>query len=192
MVTGLVGQACAAAQGAAASAGIPLTHRDHAAMLVFATGHLQGEEGERTVALDWAALARPRQTVVIYMGVGTLPTICTQLIAHGLPASTPLPEVLHHAAVRAFFQAEQAVLHRRREFTSAQAQGGRLVVKGVDDVALRTRQAVVKRQERGGFDNGHKGFLECHAGGKVCINGVIVKSFGKAHKKPVQRPPREG
>ncbi|WP_024813082.1 uroporphyrinogen-III C-methyltransferase [Acidovorax sp. JHL-3] len=78
-----------AAQGAAASAGIPLTHRDHAAMLVFATGHLQGEEGERTVALDWAALARPRQTVVIYMGVGTLPTICTQLIAHGLPASTP-------------------------------------------------------------------------------------------------------
>ena len=78
-----------APQGAPASAGIPLTHRDHAAMLVFATGHLQGEEGERTVALDWAALARPRQTVVIYMGVGTLPTICTQLIAHGLPASTP-------------------------------------------------------------------------------------------------------
>jgi uroporphyrin-III C-methyltransferase len=78
-----------AAQGAAAATGIPLTHRDHAAMLVFATGHLQGEEGERTVALDWAALARPRQTVVIYMGVGTLPTICTQLIAHGLPASTP-------------------------------------------------------------------------------------------------------
>ena len=78
-----------AAQGAAASAGIPLTHRDHAAMLVFATGHLQGEEGERTVALDWAALARPHQTVVIYMGVGTLPIICAQLIAHGLPASTP-------------------------------------------------------------------------------------------------------
>ena len=78
-----------AAQGAAASAGIPLTHRDHAAILVFATGHLQGEEGERTVALDWAALARPRQTVVIYMGVGTLPIICAQLIAHGLPASTP-------------------------------------------------------------------------------------------------------
>ena len=78
-----------AAQGAAAATGIPLTHRDHAAMLVFATGHLQGEEGERTVALDWAALARPHQTVVIYMGVGTLPIICAQLIAHGLSASTP-------------------------------------------------------------------------------------------------------
>lgn len=78
-----------AAQGAAAAMGMPLTHRDHAAMLVFATGHLQGPEGERTVALDWAALARPRQTVVIYMGVGTLPVICTQLIAHGLPPDTP-------------------------------------------------------------------------------------------------------
>ena len=78
-----------AAQGAAASVGIPLTHRDHAGMLVFATGHLQGEEGERTVALDWDALARPRQTVVIYMGVGTLPTICEQLMRHGLPPDTP-------------------------------------------------------------------------------------------------------
>ena len=52
--------------GAAACAGIPPTHRDHAGMLVFATGHLQGEDGERTVALDWDALARPRQTVVIH------------------------------------------------------------------------------------------------------------------------------
>lgn len=90
-----VGIACetvpgiSAAQGAAASSGIPLTHRDHAGMLVLATGHLQGEEGERTVALDWEALARPRQTVVIYMGVGTLPTICAQLMAHGLPGDTP-------------------------------------------------------------------------------------------------------
>ena len=78
-----------AAQGASAAMGMPLTHRDHAAMLVFATGHLQGPEGERTVALDWPALARPRQTVVIYMGVGTLAVICAQLIAHGLPADTP-------------------------------------------------------------------------------------------------------
>ena len=78
-----------AAQGAAAATGIPLTHRDHAAMLVFATGHLQGEEGERTVALDWDALARPRQTVVIYMGVGTLPTICAELVKHGMAPDMP-------------------------------------------------------------------------------------------------------
>ena len=78
-----------AAQGASASTGIPLTHRDHAAMLVFATGHLQGEGEERMVALDWAALARPHQTVVIYMGVGTLPVICAKLVEHGLSGHTP-------------------------------------------------------------------------------------------------------
>ena len=75
-----------AAQGAGAYAGIPLTHRDHAATLVFATGHLRGESD---VALDWELLARPRQTVVIYMGIGTLPIICAELQRHGLPGDTP-------------------------------------------------------------------------------------------------------
>ncbi len=75
-----------AAQGAAAAAGIPLTHRDHSRALVLATGHLQDN---RVVDLDWEMLARPNQTVVIYMGLGTLPIICEQLIAHGLAASTP-------------------------------------------------------------------------------------------------------
>lgn len=76
-----------AAQAAAAQAGMPLTHRDHAASVVLATGHRRGDALE--LDMDWAALARPRQTVVIYMGVGTLPTVCAQLIAHGLPPDTP-------------------------------------------------------------------------------------------------------
>lgn len=75
-----------AAQGAGACAGIPLTHRDHAGTLVLATGHLRGDND---TALDWPLLARPRQTVVFYMGVATLPTICAQLAAHGLPSTTP-------------------------------------------------------------------------------------------------------
>jgi len=75
-----------AAQGAAAACGIPLTHRDHARALILTTGHLQED---RQIDLDWAMLARPRQTVVIYMGLGTLAIICEQLIAHGLAASTP-------------------------------------------------------------------------------------------------------
>ncbi|MGZ5156296.1 MAG: uroporphyrinogen-III C-methyltransferase [Caldimonas sp.] len=78
-----------AAQGAAACAGIPLTHRDHAATLVFATGHLRSRGDERVVDLDWPMLARPRQTVVIYMGVGALPVICEQLIRHGMSPDTP-------------------------------------------------------------------------------------------------------
>ncbi|MBL0151855.1 MAG: uroporphyrinogen-III C-methyltransferase [Ideonella sp.] len=82
-----------AAQGAAAMAGMPLTHRDHACSLVLTTGHLRqdahGDAGDRIVDLDWDLLARPRQTVVVYMGVGTLPIICGKLIEHGLPADTP-------------------------------------------------------------------------------------------------------
>ena len=39
--------------------------------------------------LDWDALARPNQTVVIYMGLLGLPILCAQLIAHGLAAATP-------------------------------------------------------------------------------------------------------
>jgi len=78
-----------AAQGASAATGIPLTHRDHAESLVYATGHLRGEGEARTVDLDWPLLSRPRQTVVIYMGVGTLPVISAQLQAHGLSGDTP-------------------------------------------------------------------------------------------------------
>ena len=74
-----------AAAGCAAYAGIPLTHRDHAQTVVFATGHLK----DGSVALDWPALARPAQTVVFYMGVGGCAEICRQMVAHGLPSEHP-------------------------------------------------------------------------------------------------------
>jgi len=74
-----------AACGVASYAGIPLTHRDHAQSCLFVTGHLK----DGSCNLDWPALARPRQTVVIYMGLGGLAEICTQLVAHGMPADTP-------------------------------------------------------------------------------------------------------
>ena len=74
-----------AAAGCAAYAGFPLTHRAHAQAVVFVTGHLKNH----TVELDWPALARPRQTVVFYMGIGGAEEICHQMIAHGLPSQTP-------------------------------------------------------------------------------------------------------
>lgn len=92
-----------AAAGMAAATGIPLTHREHAQTATFATGHLK----DGTVDLDWASLARPHQTVVIYMGLGALEIICRQLVAHGLPASTPA------AVVQAATTPEQRIVTGR-------------------------------------------------------------------------------
>jgi len=78
-----------AASGCASYAGIPLTHRDHAQSVRFVAGHLK----ENRVDLDWAALAREDQTLVIYMGLIGLPNICIQLEAHGMPASMPVAVV---------------------------------------------------------------------------------------------------
>jgi uroporphyrin-III C-methyltransferase len=78
-----------AAQAASSLAGIPLTHREHAQSVVLATGHLQGEAGERHVDLDWPSLVHRQQTLVIYMGLGALPIISEQLIAHGMAPDTP-------------------------------------------------------------------------------------------------------
>lgn len=75
-----------AASGCAAYAGIPLTHRDYAQSCVFITGHLQAGKLE----LNWEALVQPGQTIAVYMGVGAVKVLCSELIAHGMNSSTPV------------------------------------------------------------------------------------------------------
>jgi uroporphyrin-III C-methyltransferase/precorrin-2 dehydrogenase/sirohydrochlorin ferrochelatase len=75
-----------AANGCSSYAGIPLTHRDYAQSCVFVTGHLK----DGSVDLNWKALAHPHQTVVFYMGLHGAPTLCKEMVAHGLSASTPV------------------------------------------------------------------------------------------------------
>ncbi|WP_444995253.1 siroheme synthase CysG [Aliikangiella sp. IMCC44359] len=74
------------AAGASNYCGIPLTHRDYAHSVTFVTGHLKNDSCD----LNWKALAHKHQTLVIYMGLSALETISQNLVAHGLPSSTPV------------------------------------------------------------------------------------------------------
>jgi uroporphyrin-III C-methyltransferase/precorrin-2 dehydrogenase/sirohydrochlorin ferrochelatase len=74
-----------AASGCSAYTGIPLTHRDHAQSVRFITGHLK----DNSTNLNWAELAQPNQTLVFYMGLKGLSTICRSLVDVGRAASTP-------------------------------------------------------------------------------------------------------
>lgn len=73
-----------AAAGCSSYAGIPLTHRDYAQSVTFATGHLK----DGSINLNWKQLAQPNHTIVFYMGLTGIHVISEQLIAHGLPADT--------------------------------------------------------------------------------------------------------
>jgi uroporphyrin-III C-methyltransferase len=75
-----------AALAASAGAGAPLTHRGAAQSVTFVTAHGAGGE---TPDLDWTALAKANQTVVIYMGATKADEIAQRLIAAGRAASTP-------------------------------------------------------------------------------------------------------
>ncbi len=74
-----------------ALAGVPVTHRGVAHELVVVSGHLP--PGHADSLVDWSALARLRGTLVVLMGVDTLPAIAAALIAGGRPAGTPVAVV---------------------------------------------------------------------------------------------------
>ncbi|HSN34145.1 MAG TPA: siroheme synthase CysG, partial [Ideonella sp.] len=74
-----------AALGAAAAAGIPLTHRAHAHGVTLVTAHAQDGGAEP----DWRSLALPGRTVVFYMGLARIATIAARLVAHGAPPDRP-------------------------------------------------------------------------------------------------------
>lgn len=94
-----------AASGCASYAGIPLTHRDHAQSCLFVTGHLK----DGTVDLNWPALANENQTLAIYMGLVGLPSICENLVTHGLSEATPIALI------------EQGTTQHQRVFTATLA-----------------------------------------------------------------------
>ncbi|WP_340587066.1 uroporphyrinogen-III C-methyltransferase [Erythrobacter alti] len=77
-----------AANGAAAAAGIALTHRESASVVSFVAGQCKGLSEQ-----NWAGLAGMGRTLVIYMGVKTAPQIAEKLMADGLAPDMPLAVV---------------------------------------------------------------------------------------------------
>lgn len=122
-----------AAAGCAAYAGIPLTHRDYAQSVVFVTGHLQ----DGTVNLNWKALVQPDQTIVFYMGLHGIDTICRELMRHGMPPTT-LAALVQQGTTRnqRVLTADLATLPAMVE--KAQVKAPTLIIVG-DVVALHER-----------------------------------------------------
>lgn len=71
-----------------AYAGIPVTHRDYSSSVTFVTGHEAA--GKYRPDVDWAAIARGSETIVIYMGIHNLDNIVAALTAAALSPNTPV------------------------------------------------------------------------------------------------------
>jgi len=76
-----------AAQGCAASARVPLTHRGMATGVRYVTGHCRSDE---PLDLDWRSLADPKTTLVVYMGLANVEQIAGKLVEYGMPADLPV------------------------------------------------------------------------------------------------------
>ncbi|WP_138468712.1 uroporphyrinogen-III C-methyltransferase [Poseidonocella sp. HB161398] len=77
--------------GGLAYSGIPVTHRDINQTVAFVTGHDQ--TGETPQSVDWQALARAAQVIVIYMGVKHIGRISAELIVGGRDPQDPVAVV---------------------------------------------------------------------------------------------------
>lgn len=120
-----------AAAGCGACAGIPLTHRDHAQSVVFVTAHGAGGVLDH----DWTALARPDQTVVIYMGLSSLGEVAAAALAQGVRPDLPVAVIDNGS--RSNQRVVTAPLSRIEEKAdAARLKGPALIVMG-DVVSLR-------------------------------------------------------
>lgn len=86
-----------AAQAASASACVPLTQRGMVTGLRYVTGHCRSDA---PLDLDWAGLADPDTTLVIYMGAANMAEIAAKLIAQGMPRDLPVMAVASAATPR--------------------------------------------------------------------------------------------
>lgn len=131
-----------AAAGCGACAGIPLTHRDHAQSVAFVTAHGAGGVLDH----DWTKLARPGQTVVVYMGLGSLGAIATNALAQGVRADLPVAVIdngsrLNQTVITATLETIEGIAG------DANLNGPALIIMG-DVVTMRDKLRINGVQEK--------------------------------------------
>jgi uroporphyrin-III C-methyltransferase len=121
--------------GGLASACIPATMRGVNQAIILATGHGPDEEGD----IDWSALARTRQPIVLYMGLRNLENIAAALMRGGLPASTPA------AVIASATLAEQQVLVSKLECIATDARAANFAAPAIVVIGdiVHTRQRLL-------------------------------------------------
>jgi uroporphyrin-III C-methyltransferase len=121
--------------GGLASACIPATMRGVNQAIILATGHDPDEDG----AMDWSALARTRQPIVLYMGLRNLDKIAAALRRGGLPANTPA------AVIASATLADQQILVSTLDTIAAEAHAANLTAPAMAVIGdiVRTRQQLL-------------------------------------------------
>jgi uroporphyrinogen III methyltransferase / synthase len=121
--------------GVTAYAGVPITHRDAASAVAFVTGHHDPEAAAGRGRLDWDALARFPGTLVVFMGVTRLESLCQTLVDRGKAADTPAALI------------EAGTLPRQRTLVGTLADLPRQAASaGIEPPALLVVGEVVKRR----------------------------------------------
>jgi uroporphyrin-III C-methyltransferase len=121
--------------GGLASACIPATMRGVNQAIILATGHDPDEDG----TMDWSALARTRQPIVLYMGLRNLDKIAAALMRGGLPANTPA------AVIASATLANQQILVSTLDRIAAEAHAANFAAPAMAVIGdiVRTRQQLL-------------------------------------------------
>ena len=127
--------------GVPASAGIPLTHREFTSELVFVTGH---ECGNGRQPVEWKRYADSSASIVIFMGLHSLPAVARQLLEHGRDPECPVA-VIENGTTAAERTIVAPLSRVAEEAAAAGIQPPALVIVGE---VVRLRDRIARKAER--------------------------------------------
>ena len=110
--------------GGLAYAGIPVTHRDVNQSVTFLSGH--DRTGLMPSAIDWHAVSKGSQVIVMYMAIKHMPDICENLLAAGRDPNEPVAVVKN--ATRADMQVLETTLTKAHDDITRSGIGAPAIV----------------------------------------------------------------